>query len=249
MSQMYCYVADLLGFKNMILNLPLKEQADRVKDWIQFVSEGINKFNLPEHQLVSDTIFIGAIDNDEGLENLLKFSKFMLENGIKKSFLLRGAISYGDVTWSKHISYGKAIVDAYNFANNMNWIGTACLPNVIKDNSPLYTSDLIVAYIVPMKQGDVMGLPAVIWSIPEFQELLYYTTGGGLYPKGANPLNHSYLSKIQNTELFSQYVQKILSNNLPHNQIYGCQPLELVVSDCRNVNYMCLAKRPSPAES
>lgn len=249
MSQMYCYVADLLGFKNMILNLPPKEQADRVKDWIQFVSEGINKFNLTEYQLVSDTIFIGAMDNEEGLENLLRFSKYMLENGIKKSFLLRGAISHGDVTWNKHISYGKAIVDAYNFANNMDWIGTACLPNIIKDNSTLYGSTLIVSYIIPMKQGDVMGLPAVIWSIPAFQELLYFATGGGLYPKGTSPMNYSYLSKIQNTELFSQYVQKIISNNLPHNQIYGCQPLELVVSDCRNIDHMCLGKKPSSPES
>lgn len=52
---------------------------------------------------------------------------------IKKSFPLREAIAFGDVSWADHISYGRAIIDAYYFANDQEWIGTICqngLPHI-----------------------------------------------------------------------------------------------------------------------
>jgi hypothetical protein len=235
MTQMYCYVADMLGFKSMILNLPVEKQANRVTDWIQFVSEGINKFNIDNYQLVSDTIFAGTEDSEEGLKKLLSFSKYMLENGIKKSFLLRGAISYGEVTWDAHISYGKAIVDAYNLANDMDWIGTACLSTVVHEDSSLWTSGLIVQYVVPMKKGDVISLPTVIWNIPTFTDLMILTTSYGLFPEGHNPIKFSYYNKIQNTALYSHYIKTMQSRKLPLNEIYGFMPLQLAVSNVEDI--------------
>jgi hypothetical protein len=120
MADMYCYVGDLLGFKNIILNLNAEDQSTRVNDWIQFVLDGMKKFNLKEYYLVSDTIFVGASASEDGLKNLLRFSKSMLEHGIEKAFPLRGAIAFGDVTWDEHISYGRAIVDAYNLATGLD---------------------------------------------------------------------------------------------------------------------------------
>ena len=39
---------------------------------------------------------------------------------------MRGAISFGEVTWDKEITFGKAIVNAYNLENDQDWIGTCC---------------------------------------------------------------------------------------------------------------------------
>jgi hypothetical protein len=232
---MYCYVADLLGFKSMILNLPPEQQEDRVKDWIQLVSEGTSKFKIQKYHLVSDTIFVGAEDSEEGLKDLLNYSKYMLENGIKKSFLLRGAISYGDVTWNEHISYGKSIVDAYNIANDLEWVGTACQHGIIPQNSSLWKTELIVQYEVPMKNGKVYAKPAVIWNVPPIPQLKDLTRAGGLLGRGANEFSFTNLNKIQNTALYSQYVKKLLALKLPLDQVYGSFPLELVISNGNDV--------------
>ena len=69
----------------------------------------------------------------EGLDDLLLFSKYVLEEGVKKSFLIRGAIALGDVRWNDKITFGDAIVKAYIRANNQDWIGTSCesyLPHI-----------------------------------------------------------------------------------------------------------------------
>lgn len=91
---MYCYVGDLLGFKNIMLNLDPDEQSKRFDEWINLVNLGIEKFDLPKHQLVSDTIFAGADFNKYGLEKLVSFGKYMMEEGIAKSLPLRGAYFY-----------------------------------------------------------------------------------------------------------------------------------------------------------
>lgn len=241
MTQMYCYVADLLGFKKMVLNLPNEQQADRVKNWIQLVSKGASKFEIKKYKLVSDTIFAVTKGDEDGLENLLNFSKYMLERGTRKSFLLRGAISYGDVTWNKHIPYGKAIVDAFNHSNKQDWIGTSLRPNIISDKSSLWASKLIINYVIPFKKGDVYVLPAIIWDVPIFEDLLTLSTGGGLFPGEANKFNEfdfSHFSKIQNTQIFSHYVRIVMSRKCPLNAIYGSQPLEMIIDGGKNIEKM-----------
>lgn len=116
MKDMYCYVGDLLGFKNTIMNLGKEEQKTRVSEWTKFIDESIKRFdNITNYQLISDTIFISAESNKNGLENLLNLSKYLLEEGLKKSFLLRGAITFGEVDWDDpRIAFGKSIVEAYN---------------------------------------------------------------------------------------------------------------------------------------
>ena len=81
----------------MIRNLDLTAQSKRVKDWKKLVRAGVKKFELPNYVLVSDTVYAGAEYNEQGLEKLIGFAKYMLEKGIVKSFPLRGAISFSDI--------------------------------------------------------------------------------------------------------------------------------------------------------
>lgn len=106
-KEMYCYAGDLCGFKNIITNLNLADQSKRIKDWKKLVRAGIDKFELPKCILVSDTVYAGSENNKQGLENLIDFAKFLLEEGIVKSFPLRGAISFGEINWDKQCHLGK----------------------------------------------------------------------------------------------------------------------------------------------
>lgn len=231
MTKMYCYVGDLLGFKKTILNLPPEDQADRVKEWIRFVLDGIKEFNLPKYHLVSDTIFAGADNSREGLENLLKFSKYMLENGIQKSFPLRGAIAFGDVTWDEHISYGEAIVHAYNLANDQIWIGTACSYNLphLDVNSPFYESELLIAYPVPEKTELISYRATVVWQIPSSKNLITLTSTRGLMGDKER-FKSSYANIIQNTLMYSSYIDKVRSMGWPFKGFYGMLPIELIAN-------------------
>jgi hypothetical protein len=130
MEEMYCYVGDLLGFQNTILNLDEIEQEKRVTEWIQLIDECKKDLPITHSHYVSDTIFIGAKGNKDGLDALLNFSKNLLEKGVINSFLLRGAITFGKIHWDSRITFGVAIVKAYNLANNQNWIGTVCELNL-----------------------------------------------------------------------------------------------------------------------
>jgi hypothetical protein len=89
----------------------------------------------------------------------------LLEEGVSLGFLLRSAITFGKVKWDSRLTFGKAIVDAYNIANRQNWIGTVC-EKAFSDLWPsIWDFDLVVRYPVPMKQGNIEQLPAVSWNV------------------------------------------------------------------------------------
>ena len=150
MKEMYCYVGDLLGFQNTILNLDEDKQKHRVEEWILLIEESKEDDHITHSHYVSDTIFIGAEGNKDGLDALLKFSKNLLERGIENSFLLRGAIAFGKIRWDSRITFGPSIVKAYNLANNQNWIGTSC-DSGLPDIGSLWDFDKVFVYPVPLK--------------------------------------------------------------------------------------------------
>ena len=122
MKEMYCYAGDLSGFKNIIMNLDLTGQTKRVNEWKKLVSDGVNKFELPRYNIISDTVYAGAENNKQGLEKLIGFARYIMEKGIVKSFPIRGAISFGDIFWDEHMPFGKALVKAFNLANEQDWV-------------------------------------------------------------------------------------------------------------------------------
>lgn len=117
MEQMYCYVGDVLGFSDMVTALTLDEKknlepeqiakfspevrASRVESWVQLVIRGLAEYKIPHYHFVSDTVFAGTEYTSDGLKSLLGFSKYLLEEGIKKSLPLRGGIAYGDAKWGR----------------------------------------------------------------------------------------------------------------------------------------------------
>lgn len=170
MKEAYCYVSDLLGFKNIIINLESDKQCRRVDAWIEFVNKGADKFGIQNYHMISDTIFAIA-DGHQGLETLLDFSKYMLEEGMKKSFPIRGGITFGDVNWRPHVVFGKAIIEAYNLANRQNWVGTSCDLDLSQLHG-LWDVDKVILYIPPMKNGLAKFMPVSSWNMPSCNKVL-----------------------------------------------------------------------------
>ena len=84
MEHKFCYVCDVLGYKNILINLPLDDQLKRITDWNSLIIEGLNKFGLNEYAITSDTVFVSAENIKENLKKLLNFSKYMLTEGTKE---------------------------------------------------------------------------------------------------------------------------------------------------------------------
>ncbi len=200
---MYCYAGDLSGFKNIIKNLDLADQAKRVKEWKKLVRAGVDKFELPECIMVSDTVYAGAGKNEEGLENLIGFARFLLEKGIIKSFPLRGAMSDGDICWDKQVPFGKALLKAFNLANEQDWFGTTCDPRIHIHKS-LWKFDKIFVYPAPMKNGSLVMYPVISWVVPPIEKLEILTALKGLTTPNEG-LKWDLMKKVQNTTTFSLF--------------------------------------------
>ena len=199
MEQKFCYVCDVLGYKNILINLPLGDQLKRISDWNNLINEGLNKFSLCEYMINSDTMFVSSENTKENLKNLLNFSKYMLTEGTKRCFPIRGAIAFGDVVLDreKQLVYGKAAANAYNLMEEQDWIGTCCEPNLPLVDG-LWDFALVFVYPAPMKGGHVVNCPVVAWDIPRYADLRRSTIRLGLTNE-TDDMSWKYANRIQNT--------------------------------------------------
>ena len=210
---MNCYllVADVLGFSNIVSNLEHGELDKRISTWIGLVEAIKTEAGVDKMQLISDTLFVQEEDSREGLERLLRFSRSLLERGIENSFLIRGAITHGEVTWGV-LSYGKPVIEANRIERSLDWIGIACSPD-LPGAEALWSWELLCVYPAPKKAGIVQLGPVVVWSVPEPDELLKKFVGGGLY-KGCDEIPWKHWSKVERTTLFATYVHHAHQLNL-----------------------------------
>lgn len=206
MEQKFCYVGDVLGYKNIMINLPLADQLTRIEAWKNLINDGIKKFDLSEHIIVSDAVYVCAENNKGSLQKLLEFSKYMLTEGIKRCFPIRGAITFGDVVLDeeKNLVCGKAAANAYNLAEEQDWIGTCC-----EDNLPLvahlWDFNLVFKYLAPMKREKVIPRPVISWNIPKYADLRRNTIGLGLTNESED-MEWFYANRIQNTIMLKWYL-------------------------------------------
>ncbi|MBX9695411.1 MAG: hypothetical protein K2Z81_23705 [Cyanobacteria bacterium] len=200
----YCLVADLMGFRKIIENLDVEQQADRITAWTNLAEKAKTKFSIPYQQLISDTIFASTDDTEDGLSTLIRYAQFLLNECVPKSLPLRGAISFGQVEWGGEITYGKAITEAYIHCENQEWVG---ISGTSKLEVPprLWDWETLVGYTVPLKTGPLNTLPAVVWDIPYSDNLMSALVGEGLVDY-KNDMDWRWARKFQNTILFSVYL-------------------------------------------
>ena len=198
----FLLVADVLGFSNIVSNLSHDNLSERMGTWVSLVEETRDETGIKRMQLVSDTIFAQENDSEDEVKRLFGFSKLLLERGMKNSFPIRGAITYGEVSWKQDMIYGKAVVEANRLERSLDWIGIACgrLPKIP------WSWDLACTYPVPRKTGKIETLPSIVWAIPTEIELFEKSTDGGLIKDHNEIVRWESQSKRINTNIFSKYV-------------------------------------------
>jgi len=128
-SEGYFFIADLLGFANMISNLKEADCDERVEGWISLVKEATTKAGVTQFQLISDTLFAAAPATSAGLGSLVKLARHLLNEGVPQSYPIRGAITFGTYQWGDLI-YGKAVINAHKLEAAQNWVGVSCTPTL-----------------------------------------------------------------------------------------------------------------------
>ncbi len=199
----YVLVADVLGFSNIASNLSHDILSDRMNTWVGLVKDVGDETGIKYIQLASDTIFAQEEDSEDGVMRLFRFSKLLLERGIEKCFPIRGAITYGDVSWEKDMIYGKAVVKAHELEKALDWIGIACgkLPKIP------WSWDLVCTYPAPKKKGIAEVIPAVIWNIPNEIELFDLSSDKGIMNGDDDKVRWENYTKPMNTIIFSKYIR------------------------------------------
>lgn len=224
----YCLVADIVGFSNIMENLTEQERSARVTEWIEIVvaSTKRNRIDPDLWQFVSDTVFVGAPDTEDGLRCLVNFGRDLLQIGLDQSLPVRGGISIGETSWDDPFAYGPAIVRAHRLCDNQKWVGVSCEPELPHVSTLWSRTDGLVAYAVPMKEGRISVRPAVMWSIPPASRLIKFLTDKGLVRQG-QPMEWRWGEIVQNTILFALYL-RLLPEESQIDGFHGYIPAHLI---------------------
>ena len=221
----YFMVADILGFSKMIQNLNGSQQAQRVSEWMELVQETGLQAGIKEMQLISDTLFVREEDSVDGLARILRFAQQLLERGVERSFLLRGAIVHGGAAWGK-LPFGQAIIGAHRMEESLDWVGIACAPNIPKIES-MWDWDLVAVYPVPQKAGVIQLSPAVSWRVPSTEVLVHKASENGLMTKG-DPYRWDVISKLERAIQFGIYLKIGKSNRLDPKRYCFWLPMHFI---------------------
>ena len=221
----YFMVTDILGFSQLISNLPDDAQSQRINEWIDLVQNLKLEIGIKDTQLISDTLFVREEDSETGLGRLLQFAQLLLNRGIERSFPIRGAIVYGDAAWGP-LTYGRAVIQAHEAERSLDWIGIACSPKMPRIDS-FWSWDLVAVYPAPQKSGLTRLLPAVAWDVPLAQELVKKATGCGFFKAGERIPWH-VTSKIERTLQFGMYLRWGKHLRLDPKSFRGVFPMHII---------------------
>lgn len=229
---MYCFVGDVIGFRNIILNLSPEEQSRRVSEWGGLVESAATQHCVSQLRVFSDTVFAGTPDSEEGLRALLAFAKTLLETGISRAFPLRGGIAFGDAVWGERVTFGPAIVKSYELGDMQQWIGVSCdvkLPRL----DLMWDFDTVVCYPAPMKAGPVFVRGVVPWRIPSLEELVRHVSREGLTREG-QVMQWDWAAKLENTITFSLYLSLARAHGDPRH-FYGRLPIQAIEMEMKKL--------------
>ena len=210
----YILVADILGFKNIVSNLPPDRLSKCIENWVHLVEKTRREMNVDRTHLVSDTLFAQVADSEDGMKRLFQFSKLLLERGLENSFLVRGAIAHGEVFCGGELIYGKAVLDAHRLEQSLDWIGIACTP--IQKEIP-WCWELVCRYPVLKKGGEqACDGPVIVWTPPESCDIAEIWASRELH-KDDTGFPWASFSKLSNTCIFFKYVRDSKKKGLkPH---------------------------------
>jgi hypothetical protein len=221
----FFFMADLLGFGNIIRNSTPDQSTNRVARWVELVDQAAAAHQIESIQLISDTVLAAAGDSPEDLRRLVRFGQHLLNDGVPASLPIRGAICWGQYTWGR-LTHGKAVVEAYTLEKAQNWIGISCgIPLPHADG--LFDFDSLLLYQPPMKAGPAISRAVVDWRVPPANELMNLLGREGLAANGES-FTWDLGQKYSYTVLFAIYKELVRAKRLNPRHWHGATGIELV---------------------
>jgi hypothetical protein len=128
------------GYHGFSALLSGDDHADRVNNYLICLREILeDKGGMPqiEYVVFSDSIVIATTDNTEAsFQGLLKRCSTVFGALLAREIPVRGAVAHGtyvsEKTDSGRFVAGRAIIDAYQFEGEQDWVGIMLSPSVIR---------------------------------------------------------------------------------------------------------------------
>jgi len=215
----YCLVLDILGFRASVVSADSVYQTKFVDEWINLVDASAAAEGIDRYQLISDSLFAVAAPTVEGLGHLLGLSRRLLNMGVDKRLLVRGAIAHGEVRWDRRIAHGAAIVDAYELGESWAWAGVSCT-HAFGDLHAWWGVDGVVSYPVPRKRRAPQLRPAVVWDVPPDRKMISFAETPSAAPPVSNVPNDAVLLKLRNTTEFRDYLNRCRRQRLDPSKFH-----------------------------
>lgn len=225
--QGYFLVVDILGFEKLAKNLPHGELITRIDSWISLINQEMQSFPKCQYQLLSDTLFVGSDDTEDGLKSLIALGKSLLLKSLHNKIPIRGAITFGQYEWG-FLTYGEAVVKAHSLEQQQDWIGVSCA-NKLPHIESFWGIDGVICYPAPVKEGLIQLRPVVDWEVPKFDTLCKMTLGNGL-TKDHELLTWSWGAKITRTIEFGIYRKILIRYQIPAKEFHGWLPIQIIES-------------------
>lgn len=221
----YILIVDLLGFSNIVKNIPDSGLPARIDEWVSLTQRAASNASVEKVSMLSDTVFAAAEASEDGLKSLISMARIMLNDGIKLSLPVKGAITYGQFNWG-NLTYGKAVIDAHELESHQNWVGisSACL---MPHTKACWGYDSLILYPIPKKSGKVRLGPVVSWDIPIYETLVNSILRKGL-AKDGEYLNWPWADRINNTMAFSLYKQILVKTSGPPHKFQVTSPMQII---------------------
>jgi hypothetical protein len=192
MDQQYGVIVllDALGIQNSTIEESRKfiqflDDARNIEPYIKTFVEDTSIYdfihtNPPEVRTFGDTFLIAwSIPEDveimDCLHTISTYVSFLICEGLKSGFLLRGAISIGEYIQSKNTLIGPAVTDAAGWYEEADWFGCittpACTQYINSNNHvelferKVKIGSILVEYDIPFKGNRILKLWCCKWPI------------------------------------------------------------------------------------
>jgi hypothetical protein len=129
----YAALLDVLGFSSLVSS---ERRNERINDYLKALQEILENTPLIEYLVFSDSILITTTnDTQDALQAIIERCSRLFGQLLERNIPVRGAIAYGtyvsEKTSSGKFVAGPAIIEAYQFEEQQDWIGIMLAPSVV----------------------------------------------------------------------------------------------------------------------
>jgi hypothetical protein len=200
-----CYF-DILGFKSRLNTRGMIESVHGYYQCREIIENNIRQHSRLHLQCLSDTFIVCSSDDSAAsFWQIEQAARWIINLNLAKGIPLRGAISCGEtyIVEEDNICIGKALNEAYQFSDNLNWIGMPLCRSA--------TQRLTILKLAPSKRLNYRRVK-FSWKrkIPGLKPLYAYLIGASTTQAGQNnylEILHQMMSEVDSTKDKAKYQQ------------------------------------------